>query len=106
MMVREIAAQTGIPSPYLSKIFQRLCDAGIVVTKRGYKGGAKLALPPEELTLLAIETAVETGRPEAIGESGQNSTRPNTFWQAFHKEYWEKLAAMTLADVLAYETQP
>jgi len=32
--------------------------------------------------------------------------RPNTFWQAFHKSYRDKLAAMTLAEVLAYETSP
>jgi hypothetical protein len=37
--------------------------------------------------------------------AGEKSTRPNTFWEAFERSYREKLSAMTLADVLAYETQ-
>lgn len=104
MLVREIAELTQMPLPYLSKIFQRLGDAGIVESKRGYKGGVKLAQSPENISLLAIDAAVENSRSEANSAPGQDSPRPNTFWQAFHKEYREKLAAMTLADVLAYET--
>jgi Rrf2 family transcriptional regulator, iron-sulfur cluster assembly transcription factor len=106
MLVREIAQLTDMPLPYLSKIFQRLGDAGIVETKRGYKGGVKLVRPPAEINLLAIDAAVENSRAEAGSDPAGDSPRPNTFWQAFHKEYREKLAAMTLADVLIYETQP
>jgi DNA-binding IscR family transcriptional regulator len=51
-----------MPLPYLSKIFQRLGEAGIVETKRGYKGGVKLARPPAEISLLAIDAAVENSR--------------------------------------------
>lgn len=105
MLVREIAQLTQMPLPYLSKIFQRLGDAGIVETKRGYKGGVKLARSPEGITLLAIDAAVENSRSETGCDPVEDSPRPNTFWQAFHKEYREKLAAMTLADVLTYETQ-
>ena len=106
MLVREIAELTRMPLPYLSKIFQRLGDAGIVESKRGYKGGVKLALPPENISRLAIDAAVENSRAEASAGTAEDSPRPNTFWQAFHKEYREKLAAMTLADVLAYENPP
>lgn len=105
MLVREIAELTAMPSPYLSKIFQRLGEAGIVETKRGYKGGVKLSRMPEEITLLEIDAAVEGGRSAAHCDSPEDSPRPNTFWQAFHQSYREKLAAMTLADVLAYETR-
>lgn len=105
MLVREIAELTAMPSPYLSKIFQRLGEAGIVETKRGYKGGVKLSRLPEEISLLEIDAAVEGGRSGGHCESSEDSPRPNTFWQAFHQSYREKLAAMTLADVLAYETQ-
>lgn len=100
MLVREIAGLTDLPAPYLSKIFQRLADAGIVDSKRGYKGGVRLALPPSEITLLQINAAVEGGR---VGETAEDSPRPHTFWQAFHRSYQEKLGAMTLADVLEYE---
>jgi Rrf2 family protein len=105
MLVREIAELTEMPLPYLSKIFQRLGEAGIVETKRGYKGGVKLTRPASEISLLQIDAAVEGHRASGHGESCEETPRPNTFWEAFHQSYREKLAAMTLAEVLAYETQ-
>lgn len=103
MLVREIAECTEMPFPYLSKIFQRLGEAGIVETKRGYKGGVKLTRPPAEITLLEIEAAVECAKACAHAEAAGAPSRPNTFWEDFHKSYRDKLAAMTLDEVLAYE---
>jgi Rrf2 family protein len=100
MLVREIAGLTEIPLPYLSKIVQRLSEAGVVESKRGYKGGVKLTCPPEKITLLQINAAVESGR---TGETSEESPRPDTFWQAFQQSYRDRLAAMTLSDVLDYE---
>jgi Rrf2 family protein len=100
MLVREIAGITEIPLPYLSKIFQRLAEAGIVESKRGYKGGVKFTRQPGKITLLQISSAVESAR---TGETSEESPRPDTFWQAFHQSYRDKLAAMTLSDVLDYE---
>ena len=105
MLVREIAEFTEMPSPYLSKIFQRLGDAGIVESKRGYKGGVKLSRPPSQISLLQIDAAVENAKSGVQCALEEKSPRPNTFWEAFHRSYREKLAAMTLAEVLAYETQ-
>ncbi len=100
MLVREIAGLTEIPPPYLAKICQRLAEAGIVESKRGYKGGVRLMMPPEKLTLLRIDAAAESGRS---GDAAADSARPDSFWEAFHQSYRDQLAAMTLADVLAYE---
>lgn len=100
MLVREIAGQTEIPLPYLSKIFQRLAEAGIVESKRGYKGGVRLTRSPGEISLLEINSAADSGRS---GEVAEESARPGTFWQAFQQEYRDKLAARTLADVVDYE---
>jgi Rrf2 family protein len=105
MLVREIAELTEMPAPYLSKIFQRLGDAGIIESKRGYKGGVRLSRPPSEISLLQIDAAVENAKSAVHCGPEENSPRPNTFWEAFHQSYREKLAAMTLAEVLAYETQ-
>lgn len=106
MRVGEIADLTEMPAPYLSKVFQRLGEAGIVESKRGYKGGVRLSRLPEEISLLEIDAAVESGRAAEQPEAAEQTPRPNTFWEAFHKGYREKLAAMTLAEVLAYETNP
>jgi len=102
MLVREIAEATEMPLPYLAKIFHRLGESGIVETKRGYKGGVKLTRPPAEITLLEIDAAVEGAKTGGSECAADVPARPNTFWQAFHKSYRDKLAAMTLAEVLAY----
>lgn len=99
MLIREIAGLTEIPPPYLAKILQRLAEAGIVESKRGYKGGVRLTVPPEALTLSCIAAAAEGGRPA----EGADSARPDNFWEAFHESYRKRLATTTLADVLAYE---
>lgn len=104
--VGEIAESTGIPSPYLAKIFQRLGEAGIIESKRGYKGGVRLLCPPSEISLLDIDAAVESAKPAEPCAVQEKSPRPNTFWEAFHKSYRDKLASMTLADVLNYESPP
>jgi len=106
MLVREIAEHTEMPLPYLSKIFQRLGEAGIVESKRGYKGGVKLTRSPMKISLLQIDAAVEAGKSDVPGEPSEETPRPNTFWEAFHQSYRDKLAAMTLDEVLAYEPQP
>jgi Rrf2 family protein len=99
MLVREIADRTLMPLPYLAKIIHRLGEAGIVGAKRGYKGGVKLLRRPEQISLLQINTAVEAGRPGVAAENA----RPNTFWEAYQQTCRARLAAMTLADALAYE---
>ncbi len=50
---------TGVPMPYLRKILFALSKAGLVETKRGYRGGFVLARSPEEITFLDVVEAVE-----------------------------------------------
>ena len=57
--VMDIAADIGAPQPYLSKIMHRLRQAGLVVGKRGYRGGFALSRPAEDITLLQVAEAVE-----------------------------------------------
>ena len=106
MLVREIAECTDMPLPYLAKIFQRLGEAGIVESKRGYKGGVKLTRPPAKISLLEIDAAVEGAKASCSNETTGRPPRPNTFWQAFHKSYRDKMAAVTLAEVLTYNAPP
>lgn len=106
MRVAEIAEITGIPAPYLAKIFQRLSDANIVISKRGYKGGVKLTRSPEEISLLEIDSAIDGAKTRVDCKLDEKTPRSNTFWEAFHHSYREKLAAMTLAEVLVYQSIP
>ncbi|QDT66343.1 RrF2 family transcriptional regulator [Calycomorphotria hydatis] len=55
----EIATATKVPSAYLSKILQSLRKSGVIHSQRGIGGGTTLAVPPEELTILAVVNAVD-----------------------------------------------
>jgi Rrf2 family protein len=101
MLVREIADQTGLPLPYLAKVIHKLGEAGLVESKRGHKGGVKLAGDPAAISLLRISAAVEATRT-AHGDVPAIPAGPGSrFWDSFQQDYREKLASMTLADVVA-----
>lgn len=54
-----IAAETAVPTSYLSKVLQQLARNGIVASKRGVGGGFELARDPDELTVLEVVNAVD-----------------------------------------------
>jgi Rrf2 family protein len=103
MLIREIADQTGIPLPYLAKVIHKLGEAGLVESKRGHKGGVKLAESPDTVSLLRISSAVEGNRPINSEITDIPSGSGNRFWASFQNDYREMLASMTLADVVASE---
>ena len=59
VFVKDIAAGLRLPKPYLAKIINHLERAGIVKSKRGYRGGVVLARPPQVISLLEVVEAVE-----------------------------------------------
>jgi len=53
----KVSRETGVPGPYLAKIFQELSRAKIIDSRRGVAGGAMLAKDPEKISLrLVMET--------------------------------------------------
>ncbi len=75
----DLAQTIGVPRNYLGKILHDLVRAGILRSARGKKGGFRLAVPPEELTLLRVVSLFDNvgvgeerrclmGRPECGGE--------------------------------------
>lgn len=104
MRVGEISRITDMPRPYLSKIFQRLGEACIIEAKRGHKGGVRLLRPPHDITVREIDAALGGERRDA--RCGVRPPRPFTLWEAIHDAYRDKLAAMTLAEVIAYQDSP
>jgi Rrf2 family protein len=70
--VRDIAARTALPQPYLEQILLALKGAGLVRSKRGVGGGYVLARPPEEITLGDIVSAVDG--PIVLGDFGKPHT--------------------------------
>lgn len=55
----EIAAESLVPQPTVSKILKILTRAGILVSHRGAKGGYGLARPGDAITVAEVITAIE-----------------------------------------------
>lgn len=55
---KEIARQMDIPDQFLGKIAQQLARAGAIEIVQGARGGFRLVVAPEELTLLEVVEAV------------------------------------------------
>ena len=68
LQIKDIASRCDIPHQYLEQIFNRLGKTGIIKSTRGKKGGYELAIPPEQITVLHIVTALE-GDIEFVSKS-------------------------------------
>lgn len=76
----KMADDLGIPAPSLSRMLRNLNRAGIIETREGAKGGVRLAIPPEDVTLLAVVDAIEQSLPlfrtdAALNVAGETPTR-------------------------------
>jgi len=58
-----LAEDLGIPAPSLARLLRDLNRAGIIETREGARGGVRLAVPPDQVTLLAIVDAIEASLP-------------------------------------------
>ena len=56
---RELAEDTQLPAPVVSKILKSLTRAGLLVSQRGSKGGYSLARTPAEIPVVEMITALE-----------------------------------------------
>ena len=76
-LVRNVAAEAGIPAHFLAKILQDLARDGFLKSSKGPHGGFRLALPAEEISMLRIVDAVDgAGRYDrCIGGSPECNPR-------------------------------
>lgn len=101
-----ISQCAGVPKPYLSQILHKLAQRGLILSRRGTRGGFALAQPPEKISLLSIVETVEgphwaAGCLLGFAECGSPiacPTRP--FWDRIRREIHDELARLTLADVM------
>jgi Rrf2 family protein len=107
---KEIARVMGIPDPFLSKIAQQLARAGIIEIVQGARGGCRLSISPEELTLLNVVEAVIGEiylndcvlRPESCDRSTACSV--HRIWEEARDQLRSILNRHTFAQILADES--
>jgi len=101
--VHEVAKATKLPSPYLSKVIQRLAQAGLVRTFRGPGGGIELGRSPEAITLWALVCATDGPADVnrcALGIGNCSPSKPCPLhgrWAPLRDEFQKLLEGTTLA---------
>ncbi len=106
----ELAASVRTNPVVVRRIIRALARAGVVTTKEGKRGGARLARPPRRIPLLQIYRAVEDdGRVLAHHPNPPNPACPVSFgingalapvFGAVDDAVTRTLGRVTLADVL------
>jgi Rrf2 family protein len=105
--LNEVAQAQGISLAYLEQIVPALRSAGLVVSKRGAKGGYELALSPDRVTVGDVLRALGGGilpilcvRHEDVRPCERGDIcAARTVWQNVHDRLVETLDQMTLADL-------
>ncbi len=92
------------------KILGNLANAGIIETREGSRGGVRLAKPAQEITLLDVFNAIETGKPmfrqdHQLRVTGKKPTRAQQSVNAVLTDAEEgmksRLAKTTIANLMA-----
>ncbi len=103
--IRDVAKATKLPSPYLSKVIQRLAQEGLVRTFRGPGGGIELGKSPEAITLWSLVCATDGATDMkrcafGIGECSPNNPCPlHERWVPLRNEFQKLLEGTTLAQL-------
>ncbi len=103
---RDLAAETQIPLPTVSKILKALSNGGLLLSHRGVKGGYSLAREPQEISVGQIITVLEgpIGVTECGGVPGACDMEPHcpvsANWRIISNALRQALENLTLPDLI------
>jgi FeS assembly SUF system regulator len=108
---RDLAAETQLPLPAVSKLLKSLAREGLLVSSRGAKGGYQLARPAEQITVPEMIAALEG--PIALTDctlhEGACSQEPRchvrTPWQRINRAVHEALSRIRLTDLTSADAR-
>jgi len=109
---RDLAAGSGIPLHYLSKILRRLVLAELLKSQKGKRGGFVLARPTHEIRFLDILAAVDAYPTQgrcAFGWGECDELNPCTLhdtWSELNEKILSWAANTTLADIQSKAPDP
>lgn len=101
----DLARETHLEQPTVSKILKMLSSAGLLVSRRGATGGYKLARQPERISVVDIVQAMEgpLGITECTVHAGLCSQEAycllQSNWRKINRAVHAALSEMTLADM-------
>jgi FeS assembly SUF system regulator len=103
---RDLAAETKIPLPTVSKLLKELSGGGLLLSHRGLKGGYSLARQPEEISVGQIIAVLEgpIGVTECGGTPGicdkEAHCPMSSNWQVISHALRQALENLTLLDLI------
>jgi Rrf2 family transcriptional regulator, iron-sulfur cluster assembly transcription factor len=103
---KKIAEAMDIPTQFLSKIAQQLAHAGLIEIVQGSKGGLRLVVSPDEISLLDVVEAVigEIFLNDCILKSAScdrsNACAAHLVWQKARNQLRTTLQDATFAKLL------
>ena len=108
VLVGTLATKADLPHHYLSKILQNLVRMQILESRKGSKGGFRLARPADRITLYDVVNAIEnlgTTRRCLLGQAECSDERAcplHEFWVRISNDYLETLQRTSLGDLVRF----
>jgi FeS assembly SUF system regulator len=108
-----IAGATGVPEPTVAKVLKALSAANLVASQRGARGGYRLLLPLERITIADVIAAIDgpialtacvDGAPGACDVQNMCAVRGR--WDVVNDAIRDALGAITLADMRIASVPP
>jgi FeS assembly SUF system regulator len=104
---RELAEQTRVPLPSVSKVLKELSQAGLLFSHRGSTGGYSLARPAAEVSMAQVITALEgpvamteCADKDLAGTCELESTCPmRSHWHTINRTIHDALDRLKLSDI-------
>ena len=109
ILAKEIGDTTTIPRPYLLKILRVLLRAGLIQTKRGYRGGFQLKKPAAQISLWQIAKVIDGSEflnrcMLGLADCRDERACPtHEFWSEERPKIERVLRETTLADIAEFE---
>lgn len=112
LQVSEIARVQQIPVKYLEQLIRTLKTADLITSVRGSKGGHQLKQPPDKITIGQLVRLFE-GQTDLVAcvSAPQDcqmaeDCRVRSVWIEATEAMYEKLDAVTIADLLCENDKP
>lgn len=102
----ELAEHARLEMPTVSKLLKQLAGAGLVESRRGIRGGYRLARPADQISILQIVVALEgpLGMTECSAVQGSCGHEPHCpvqgNWRRISRVIESALASVSLAQML------
>ena len=106
LSARQMARETGLPLPMVSKVLKVLTREGLLVSHRGVSGGYALSRDPQEISVGDVLSAMEgpiamTECLETDGDCKQESVCPvRTNWERINFAVRDVLDAISIVDMV------